>query len=265
MQDLLDRLSIQGATIAQLTKTLERISRNVDDFPEGEDLGPLQYELKQDMKSSAIATQSRGFTPVSTKSKAPQSKAIAPVAATDEAPAPIVDYTPIDLSAPIDWASMNPDEVAAKTVELKTEVARLQAIVDGKALQKQMLELQGIMVANDAETVELDRQLLTATEDLQRQQLQNSLRKSASPELMEFTSQTVTAVVNDDVARTKAALGKQQELSSKTPNQAEISAFRAELLQSQRWNEAAGIQNSIAPLAIVGASQQESEMKTIAV
>jgi hypothetical protein len=65
---------------------------------------------------------------------------------------------------------------------------------------------------------------------------------------MQLTAETVTAAVNDDVARTKEALGKQRTIAAETPNSAEISAFRAELLKSQRWNEAARIQQGTAQL-----------------
>lgn len=266
MNELLNELNIQGATIATLTKTLERLNRTPEDY-EGEDLGPLRYELKQDMRSTAIATvEPKGFQTTRTKAPLKKSTAIASASTTGQAIAPIAPSLDSDLvlDESTDLEAIDLDSLTGEQLDRVLELieqrsTHLEKLQKAHAGKKRLLKLKADNAAKEAEAIEVDQQLLEASETLQRQKAQLQLRRKASPELIALQQSSAEKIVRQDLDRTKAALGKLETIAAETPNTAELAEFRAKLLRSQRWNEAASIQNATLPLAIVGTPESQTQ------
>jgi hypothetical protein len=258
MQDLLKRLDIENATIGHLNSTLQRIDRSPEDFPEGEELGPLAYEVSQTMKKSAIAVQSKGFTPTSTKSKAPQPKVIEgnpPV----QPEAPIVSE--VDLTGQIDWASLSPDQLVQMEKDLSDRIAREEAIANGRALQKRLLELQGKNAAVEGESLELDTQLLDQKAELEKARTLLAVRRQSEDTILSLTREAAIEMANDNVGRSIAAIDLGKSVVKRTLLPVELGVRRAMQRQSEMNNSGAEISARTMPLLNGGFEQKE--MQTI--
>jgi hypothetical protein len=249
MKDLLDRLEISGATEAHLKSTLNRINRSSEDYPEGEDLGPLAYEVKQSMKTNAITP--KGFGSVSTKSKAPHPKAIAP-AQSEAAPivpvVSLIDGFEIDLSQPPDYDNWSDEHLDAYESALKKKEERMKRRAANEAIQRSISQLAVTVNEDRAQSLELDSQSLEASVELKKQEVLLGIQKEEAPRLLALVATSAEEVARDSIQRTEKAIELGKSLAMKTPVPAQVSAGRALQRNREMLNRVVHLDNTTAAL-----------------
>jgi hypothetical protein len=266
MQDLLKRLDIENATIAQLRSTLNRINRSPEDYPEGEDLGPLAYEISQTMKTSAIATQSKGFTPVSTKSKAPQAKAITsaqPEAAPIVPSVVLIDGFEIDLSQQPDYDSWSDEHLDAYDAALRKKEERMKRRAANEAIQRSISQLAVTVNEDRAQSLELDSQSLEASVELKKQEVLLGIQRKEAPRLLALVATSAEEVAKDGIERTEKAIGLGKSLAMSTPVPAQVSAGRALQRNREMLNRVVHLDNTTAALLPLMKGEAHPEVFTL--
>lgn len=194
--------------------------------------------------------------------------------ATVETPDPIVP-APIEVpkTAPIvsanggdrDWATFDTNKLDTLSFgELESydewqskEEKRIALLNRIRGNQAKAISAKETALKSQLNIAETSRRVLQTQAQVEYAQTQGA-------ELDELAVSVGTATMADQFDREKSALNDLGKLGKETPTLGQVALLQAQVIQHDRLNMAANIQNSIAPLVkAIGASTEKSAAQTI--
>lgn len=256
MATLLERLNVEGATDAHLNKALAEIGRTAAQFPEGENLGPLGVALARVAKGSALAAPAKG---------AVVNKVKPVVSAEAPAVAPVVSAPTVVLTSAgeFDWDGSTDEECSAEMARLKLAAARAAMRAEAAGIKRGVAEFKAATFDQESQTIELEQQGLSATQEVVRQRTAFDLQKQAEGELTAMAVAVATEIAQDAIDKSKAALDLGKSIALDTPVPAQVATYRLLNRQAKVANEITAIKNNTPALLSAQSIATEKSAATI--